>query len=182
MAGLKYMAGRKAAFRLMGFIRLQYWLNKLAGYVPWSIPYRVKGESMAPAFRGGQYVLAISLSRRRQTLRRGDVVVFSRPEGEPGLDLKRVIGLPEEYIFLDEGQVYINDRPLAEGYLPGREAPLRNHPRRWLTGPEEYFVLGDNRGNSRDSSTYGPVYRDAILARIWFRCWPPAAWGRVRNP
>ncbi len=166
----------------MGFIRLQYWLNKLAGYVPWSIPYRVKGESMTPAFRGGQYVLAISLSRRRQTLRRGDVVVFSRPEGEPGLDLKRVIGLPEEYIFLDEGQVYINDRPLAEGYLPGREAPLRNHPRRWLTGPEEYFVLGDNRGNSRDSSTYGPVYRDAILARIWFRCWPPAGWGRVRNP
>ncbi len=137
---------------------------------------------MAPAFRGGQYVMAISLSRRPQPLRRGDVVVLSRPEGEPGLDLKRVIGLPEEYIFLDDGQVYINDHPLAEGYLPNREAPLRNHPRRWFTGPEEYFVLGDNRGDSRDSSTYGPVYRDAILARIWFRCWPPAGWGRVRNP
>ena len=166
----------------MGFIRLQNWLNKLAGYIPWSILYRVRGESMVPAFRDGQYVLAIPLSRRRRALRRGDVVVLSRPAGEPGLDLKRVIGLPEEYIFLDDGQVYINDRPLEEGYLPGRKAPLRNHPRRWLTGPEEYFALGDNRGDSRDSSTYGPVHRNAIMARIWFRCWPPAGWGRVRNP
>ena len=142
---------------------------------------------MVPAFRDGQYVLAIPLRRRRRKLRRGDVVVLSRPAGEPGLDLKRVIGLPEEYIFLDDGQVYVNDQPLAEGYLPevyspGREAPIRNHPRRWLTGPGEYFVLGDTRGDSRDSSTSGPVYRDAILARIWFRCWPPARWGRVRNP
>lgn len=142
---------------------------------------------MVPAFRGGQYVLAIPLSRHRQPLLRGDVVVLSRPAGEPGLDLKRIIGLPEEYIFLDDGQVYIDDQPLPEGYLPegywpGREAPLRNHPRRWLTGPEEYFLLGDNRKDSRDSSTYGPVHRDAILARIWFRCWPPAGWGRVRNP
>ncbi len=165
----------------MGAIKLRDWFNRVIGYVPWSVLYRVRGESMVPAFRGGQYVLAKPLSSRRQTLRRGDVVVLSRPAGEPGLDLKRVIGLPEEYIFLDDGQVYINDRPLAEDNLPVKEAPLRNHPRRWLTGPEEYFVLGDNRGNSRDSSTYGPVYRDAILARIWFRCWPPAGWGRVRS-
>lgn len=176
-----------AAFRLMGAIKPQTWFIKLMGGFPWSIPYRVRGESMVPAFRGGQYLLAIPLSGRRQTLRRGDVVVLSRPAGEPGLDLKRVIGLPEEYIFLDDGQVYINDRPLpedylTEGYFPGREAPRRNHPQRWLTGPEEYFVLGDNRGDSRDSSTYGPVHRDAILARIWLRWWPPAEWGRVRNP
>ena len=172
----------KAAFRLMGTNRLQNWVYKLIGYIPWSVLYRVRGESMVPALHGGQFVLAKPLSRGHRTLRRGDVVVLSRPAGEPGRDLKRVIGLPEEYIFLDGGQVSINDRLLAEGYLPGREAPLRNHPRRWLTGPEEYLVMGDNRGNSRDSLTYGPVHRDAILARIWFRCWPPAGWGRVRNP
>ena len=142
---------------------------------------------MAGAMRGGQYVLAMPLSRRSQALRRGDVVVLNRPVGEPGMDLKRVIGLPEEYIFLDDGQVYINDQPLpegylTEGYLPGKEAPLRKHPQRWFTGPEEYFVLGDNRRDSRDSSTYGPVHQDAILARIWFRCWPPADWGRVGKP
>ena len=137
---------------------------------------------MVPAFRDGQYVLAIPLRRSRQTLRRGDVVVLSRPAGESGLDLKRIIGLPEEYIFLGDGQVYIDDLPLAEEYRPSRKAPLRNHPRRWLTGPEEYFVLGDKREDSRDSSTYGPIHRDAILARIWFRCWPPAGWGKVRNP
>ena len=146
---------------------------------------------MAPALRSGQYVLAMPLNRRSQALRRGDVVVLNRPAGEPGMDLKRVIGLPEEYIFLDDGQVYINDQPLpegyltesylTEGYLPGKETPLRKHPQRWFSGPEEYFVLWDNRGDSRDSSTYGPVHRDAILARIWFRCWPPADWGRVRH-
>ncbi len=166
----------------MGSIRLQNWLKKLSGYVTWPILYRVGGESMVPAFLNGQYVLAAPLSRGGRALRRGDVVVLSRPAGEPGLDLKRVVGLPEEYVFLDDGQVYINDHLLAEVYLPAREAPLRNHPRRWLTGLEEYFLLGDNRGNSRDSSTYGPVHRDAILFRIWFRCWPPAGWGRVRNP
>ena len=135
---------------------------------------------MVPSFRSGQYVLAIPLNRGRQPMRRGDVVVLSRPAGEPGLDLKRIIGLPGEYIYLGDGQVYIDDRPLAEVYLRGRQAPGQNHPRNWLTGPEEYFVLGDNRGNSRDSSTYGPVHQNAILARVWFRCWPPAAWGRVR--
>ena len=180
-------ARRRAALRLMGTIRPLTWFNKLIGCFPWSVLYRVRGESMIPAFRSSQYVLAIPLRGRRQTLRRGDVVVLSRPAGEPGLDLKRVIGLPQEYIFLDGGQVYIDDQPLPEGYLteaylPGGEAPLRNHARRWLTGPDEYFVLGDNRGDSRDSSTYGPVDRDAILSRIWFRLWPPAGWGSVRNP
>ena len=170
----------------MGISRFQDRFNQLTGYFPWSIPYRIRGESMVPAFRGGQYVLAIPLKRSRQPLRRGDVVVFRRPAGEPGWDLKRIIGLPEEYIFLEGGQVHINDQPLPEGYLSqgylaSREPPLRNHPRHWLTGPEEYFLLGDNRGDSRDSSTYGPVHRDAILARIWFRCWPPGGWGRVRN-
>ena len=148
---------------------------------PWSVPYRVRGESMAPALAGGQFVLAITLRGRLEPLRRGDVVVLSRPAGVPGLDMKRVIGMPEEYIYLNDGRVYIDDQLLAEGYLPVGESPRRSHPQRWLTGPEEYFVLGDNRADSRDSSTYGPVHRDAMLARVWFRCWPPSVWGRVRN-
>ena len=98
----------------MGISRFQDRFNQLTGYFPWSIPYRIRGESMVPAFRGGQYVLAIPLKRSRQPLRRGDVVVFRRPAGEPGLDLKRIIGLPEEYIFLEGGQVHINDQPLPE--------------------------------------------------------------------
>ena len=175
------MFGREAAFSLGGMYRLKDWLSKLIVYVPCPTPYRVRGDSMVPSFHSGQYVLAISLNRGRQPLRRSDVVVLRRPAGEPGLDLKRIIGLPEEYIYLGNGQVYIDDRPLTEVYLTGREAPGQIHPGHWVTGTEEYFVLGDNRGGSRDSSTYGPVDQDAILARVWFRCWPPAAWGRVRN-
>lgn len=39
-------------------------------------------------------------------------------------------------------------------------------------GPLSYFVLGDNRGNSNDSRSFGPVTLDEILGRVWLRYWP----------
>ena len=135
--------------------------------------YKVIGESMIPAFNNGDYVLAELLTDPIKQLRRGDVVVLKRPYG-PSVakrDLKRVVGLPGEYIYLLDGHVYINDVLLFEPWITmGQRASTQGI--KWITGPNEYWLLGDNRAHSTDSSRYGPVQQDMALARIRIRYWP----------
>ena len=135
--------------------------------------YKVIGESMIPAFNNGDYVLAELLTDPIKQLRRGDVVVLKRPYG-PSVakrDLKRVVGLPGEYIYLQDGHVYINDVLLFEPCITvGQRASTQGI--KWITGPNEYWLLGDNRAHSTDSSRYGPVQQDMALARIRLRYWP----------
>jgi len=135
--------------------------------------YKVIGESMIPAFNNGDHVLAELLTDPIKQLRRGDVVVLKRPYG-PSVskrDLKRVGGLPGEDIYLQDGHVYINDVLLFEPWITvGQRASTQGI--KWITGPNEYWLLGDNRAHSTDSSRYGPVQQDMALARIRLRYWP----------
>ena len=70
---------------------------------------------MLPALRHGDQVLA---ARIRRPYQRGDVVVFQQPFQSHDVYIKRIIGLPQEEIFLDEGEVRINGGVLPEKYLP----------------------------------------------------------------
>ena len=148
-----------------------------------SRPYKVDGESMLPAFNRGDHVLGELLVGQQTELSRGDVVVSERPvisirAGASGIsnrDLKRVIGLPDEFICLRDGLIYINEELLDEPWIDGHR-PWEGRGSQWITGPEEYWLLGDNRGCSTDSSFYGPVPQDGVLARIWFRYWPINSW------
>ena len=148
-----------------------------------SRPYTVDGESMLPAFNRGDHVLGELLVGQQTELSRGDVVVSERPvisirPGASGIsnrDLKRVIGLPDEFICLRDGLIYINGELLDEPWIAGHR-PWEGRGSQWITGPEEYWLLGDNRGCSTDSSFYGPVPQDGVLARIWFRYWPISSW------
>ena len=148
-----------------------------------SRPYKVDGESMIPAFNRGDHVLGELLVGQQPELSRGDVVVSERPvisirPGASGIsnrDLKRVIGLPDEFICLRDGLIYINGELLDEPWIAGHR-PWEGRGSQWITGPEEYWLLGDNRGCSTDSSSYGPVPHDGVLARIWFRYWPITSW------
>ena len=143
--------------------------------------FRVAGDSMAPTLRPGQQVLARPAGSHKSGFRRGDVVVLRHPAWGRNPLIKRVIGMPNEYIHLKEDGIYIDDRraPLSEPYLKGPPGFDAGRPRRWFTGPEEYFVLGDNRSNSLDSRSLGPVPAGCILGRVWLRCWPPGAWGTI---
>ena len=148
-----------------------------------SRPYKVDGESMIPAFNRGDHVLGELLVGQQPELSRGDVVVLERPviSIRPGAsdisnrDLKRVIGLPDESICLRDGLIYINEELLDEPWIAGQR-PWEGRGSQWITGPEEYWLLGDNRGYSTDSSFYGPVPQNGVLARIWFRYWPISSW------
>ena len=76
--------------------------------------------------------------------------------------LKRIMGLPGEKIRFENGIVIVNDSPLEEPYTKGRRLPpiLRNV----TLGPDEYFVIGDNR----DASEYGSVSRKELLGKVLF--------------
>lgn len=149
--------------------------------LPTLVCYRVVGDSMLPTLSGGQYVLARCLPDHAGRMCRGDIVVLRNPMRTNGIFVKRIIGLPDEYIRLNEGRVYINDVPLAEPYLFGGQYSRRRHADRWFTEGNELFVMGDNRSNSEDSLTFGPVQRELILGRVWCRCWPPWAWRRFAS-
>jgi signal peptidase I len=138
--------------------------------------FYIPSESMLPTLHIGDRVLVNKLSYRLHDVHRGDIVVFERPQGEADPQIrdliKRVIGLPGETIESRAGQVYINGRPLEEPYLtPEARHATQNLPRQ-LIPPDHYFVLGDNRGNSRDSRVFGPIPGRLIVGRAFVRVWP----------
>lgn len=132
----------------------------------------VDGSSMAPNFATGQYVMVNRASYLLNSPQRGDVIVFISPENEERDLIKRVIGLPGEQVVVESGLVYINGEPLDEPYT---NAQPRYHGE-WALGPDEYFVLGDNRNNSRDSHNFGLLRRKNIIGQAVLIYWPPQDW------
>jgi len=129
----------------------------------------VYGRSMEPNLQERQRLIVDKFTYRFfHSPQRNDIVVIKLPEMEELL-VKRIVGLPYEMIAIDNGIVYIDGTPLAEPFP--HELYPQNMPPQQL-GPLEYFVLGDNRGNSNDSRMFGPIMRDNIKGRVWFRYWP----------
>jgi signal peptidase I len=138
--------------------------------------FRVEGPSMQPTLTAGQFVLTDRLAYRLGQPQRGDIVVV-HPDADPlagaGHDLiKRVVGLPGEHIVVGAGVVHIDGRQYWEPYL----SEPAGYNGTWTLGPDEYFVLGDNRNNSSDSHVWGPLHRDAFNSRALLVYWPPRAW------
>jgi signal peptidase I len=140
----------------------------------------IPSESMMPTLKPGDRVLVNKLSYHLHPIRRGDIVVFKRPPGEAGdpaiKDLiKRVIGLPGDTIEEVNNQVWINGKPLDEPYLvPG--TPTQTLVKHKIAAGE-YFVMGDNRTNSKDSRFIGAIPGSLIVGRAFVRVWPLSALG-----
>ena len=107
---------------------------------------------------------------------RGDIVVFNAPVTNPDKPyIKRIIGLPGDTVEARNNQVYVNDQPLEEPYLEGELTwcGREEQPCPPVTVPEgSVFVLGDNRDNSQDSRSFGPVDIDNIIGKAWVMYWP----------
>jgi signal peptidase I len=139
--------------------------------------FRIEGPSMKPNLHEGQYLIVNKIVYRLHPPRRGDVIIFHHPRN-PGRDLiKRVIGLPGETVEIKGSGVYVNNVLLEEPYAFQQNLPRRPIP--YILGPDEFFVMGDNRPNSDDSRRWGALKQDQIVGKAWVSYWPPGRWGGV---
>jgi signal peptidase I len=159
--------------------------------------FSIPSESMEPQLRVGDRVVVSRTSYHLHDPNRGDIIVFPSPAAPPDDDglveglandvlgavglgdrsdrelIKRVVGLPGETIEGRDGHVVIDGRVLIEPYLEPAVTTSDFGP---IAIPEgEVFVMGDNRGNSRDSrfSEVGTIEIDSIIGRAIARVWPP---------
>lgn len=137
---------------------------------------RVKGKSMMDTLHNGDFMLALCYGLFGD-VRRFDVVICRYP-GRKGYFVKRVVGLPGERVSMEEGALYIDGEVVAEDF-PLRKS-LRGFEERTL-GPDEYFVMGDNRPCSHDSRRIGPIPCSAIRARVCCVFWPLRRCRRIRR-
>ncbi|MGQ0744321.1 MAG: signal peptidase I [Acidimicrobiales bacterium] len=136
--------------------------------------FYIPSLSMSPALAVNDRVLVNKVTYRLGNVERGDVVVFRGDESEGSKDLiKRVVGLPGDTLEVRDGNVMINGRVLDEPYLePDQTSQPLSQTSRWVVGADEYFVMGDNRSNSRDSRFFNPIEESAIVGKAFIKVWP----------
>lgn len=146
----------------------------------------VDGASMENTLSHGDNLIVDKISYRFSEPERFDIVVFPFQHQANTFYIKRIIGLPGESVRIDEeGKIYINEEVLEENY--GKE--VINPENIGLAentiqlGPDEYFVMGDNRNNSLDSRTsmVGNISRDEIVGKAWLRIWPFEDFGILKH-
>jgi signal peptidase I len=140
-------------------------------------PFYVKGASMEPNFYDHEYLIIDELGYRLHEPERGQIVVFRYPNDPRQYFIKRIVGLPGERVKVTGGQVWIYNTQYPDGKVLDEKSylgPIYTGGERdvQLTA-DEYFLMGDNRGASLDSRSFGPVPRSFIVGRVWFRGWPP---------
>jgi len=135
----------------------------------------VEGGSMDPNLAEKQWILVNMLDNPE----RGDIIVFHRPSDRKVL-IKRVIGIPEETIKIENGEIRIDNKLLDESeYIDVVINDSENGT--WDLGEGQYFVLGDNRNKSSDSPDWGLLPESDIIGTAWLRIWPLSSWGFAPN-
>lgn len=146
-------------------------------------PRFIPSDSMVPTLQIGDRVVVEKISSSLGPPKTGDIIVFSPPEALQRLGftkdqafIKRIIGEPGQTVSVHNGHVYLNNQPLTEPYIA--------EPPDYQWGPQpvpenQYFVMGDNRNNSNDSSRWGFLPKQNIIGRALFRFWPLERIGSV---
>ena len=165
-------------------------------YFLFVVPSQVDGPSMQPNLHDkdllfadkvvqwlGQTPFGKSLNYDYQ---RGDIIIFD--EGNISL-VKRIIAGAGDTIRFEENKIFVNDKQISEKYIPAQTPTyLPGHTLAFLqngetkTVPENsYFVMGDNRTNSKDSrfKDIGFIPRDRVKGRVFIRFWPLNTFGFI---
>lgn len=155
----------------------------------------VEGNSMQPNFATGQLVIVNRFAYFFSKPERGDVVVLHNPaqrcadvvknrslislpfinqDTSAGCEdlIKRIVGLPGETVQIIAGKVVVNGTTIDEPYVATENFCPNSCDRGFQLGADEYLVLGDNRRNSYDGHSFGPINGELIVGQAWVRYWP----------
>lgn len=131
-------------------------------------PYIVEGSSMEINFHDKEILIVDKISYKFHQIHRGDTIIFQAPKNPQDDYIKRVIAFPGETVMIQNGKVKINGMLLEEPYIQNGTQTLTSDKIFRLTlGPDQYFVMGDNRGNSSDSREWGPLPKVNVIGRAW---------------
>jgi signal peptidase I len=153
-------------------------------------PYRIPSSSMEPTLHcaGGAVGCTARFSDRVLANRfiyhfvdpdRGDIVVFNTPEaakkncGAGGTFVKRIVGLPGETLEVRRGTVYIDGVRLNEPYVENDRRDVGSSEPPYRIPDDQYFVMGDNRTQSCDSTVWGALPRSKLIGKVFAVYWPP---------
>jgi signal peptidase I len=141
--------------------------------------FYIPSASMEPTLKIRDRVLVNKLSYRLHDVHRGDIIVFKAPEGEATATIKdlikRVVALPGEKVEGHDGHVFVDEKQLKERYLPpGLQTPPFPPT---VVPPESYWVMGDNRPDSKDSRFFKSIKKSGIVGRAFVRFWPVRSFG-----
>lgn len=144
-------------------------------------PYKVTGSSMSPVLNNGDKVL-VTNSFLTGDIGRFDIVVTKPSSTNRRKLIKRVIGLPGEFIEIRNGDVIINNKLLTESFLREKgDVIFRSVNMRLEHIPHDhYFLLGDHRVKSSDSRNFGPLHRNNIMGKTLIRYWPLKKFGFIK--
>jgi signal peptidase I len=137
-------------------------------------PFIVSGSSMFPTFEDKNYLIVDEISYKFNEPDRNDVIIFRYPKDPKKYFIKRIIGLPNETVDVEDGTITITSTEhesglvLEEPYVE-KQADGETH---FELKDDEYFVMGDNRNASSDSRYWGALPRENIVGRAWLRLWP----------
>ncbi len=139
-------------------------------------PFIVSGPSMDPAFATGQYLIVDQISYYFENPQRNEVIIFRYPFDLKTFYIKRIIGLPGETVSMEDGKVTIINNEFPNGILINDSFIAERHRTtetfKKILGPTEYFVMGDNRAESSDSRSWGPLEKKYIVGRPFLRLFP----------
>ena len=129
---------------------------------------QIQGCSMMPTLPDAKCYLLNRVAYLLHDPQPTDIVVLRDPETN-GYAIKRIIAKPGDAIYVEGGKLFVNGQRISEPYL---EPGIKTYPdakyraQLWICGINQYFVLGDNRGNSADSRVYGTISRQNILGMV----------------
>lgn len=140
----------------------------------------VEGSSMFPTLMQGDRLIVSRLSYFVGEPARGDIIVFQYPYGPERDFVKRIIGLPGETVAIQNGQVFIDGRPLPpETYVQNKSSETKPPV---TLADDEYFVMGDNRTGSSDSRSWGPLQQHFIIGKAWLIYFPFSRFQFLQHP
>lgn len=135
--------------------------------------FHIEGQSMEPSLHDREYILVNKIAYLVSAPGRGDIVVFQYPKNPQEKYIKRIIAIPGDIISVVDNQITVDGVHLDEPYINQADNynPFSSFRNR-IVEPNEYFVMGDNRGNSSDSREWGLVPRHNIIGRAMLVYWP----------